>query len=112
MENKKAQAVYLDAIETWGEQPQLQLAIEECAELIKAIVKWQRAALVAQTTINSLDVPDALLDEMVDVEVMLEQLKLIVHAHNTDALDRFDARKQFKIDRLQQRILDWKKTHS
>ena len=55
------------AIGKWGVGAQLDQAIEEAAELIQAINKFKRY--------NS---PWPLIEEMVDVEIMIGQLKAIV----------------------------------
>ena len=55
------------AIEKWGVETQLDQAVEEAAELIQAINKFKRY--------NS---PWPLIEEMVDVEIMIGQLKAIV----------------------------------
>ena len=57
------------AIYKWGISSQLDMAVEECAELIKAIQKYRR---------NSEYQP--IVEESVDVELMLEQLKIIFPA--------------------------------
>jgi len=54
------------AIETWGKEAQQLMAIEECSELIKALCKIPRGGLTV-----------AVIDEIADVQIMLNQLKLI-----------------------------------
>jgi len=54
------------AIHKWGRESQLDMVVEECAELIKAIQKYRR---------NNETNP--IVEESVDVELMLEQLKII-----------------------------------
>ena len=55
------------AVAKWGVESQLDQAVEEAAELIQAINKFKRY--------NS---PWPLMEEMVDVEIMVGQLKAIV----------------------------------
>ena len=55
------------AITKWGVEAQLNQAVEEAAELIQAVNKFKRY--------NS---PWPLIEEMVDVEIMIGQLKAIV----------------------------------
>ena len=55
------------AIAKWGVEAQLDQAVEEAAELIQAVNKFKRY--------NS---PWPLIEEMVDVEIMIGQLKAIV----------------------------------
>jgi len=57
------------AFAKWGAESQRRMAIEECSELIKALCKYERDP----GTRTALDV----VEEMVDVELMLGQLKLM-----------------------------------
>ena len=74
------------ALETWGQQSQLDMVIEECAELIDAIQKWRRHR------IESIKV----LEETVDVELCLNQLKMML-----DAPILFENIKKEKLERLE-----------
>lgn len=60
--------VYVEAIQKWGAESQLRQTIEECAELIVALSKALRGK-EGHTT--------AIIEEMADVEIMLNQLNLI-----------------------------------
>ena len=65
------------ALNAFGHDPQMRLAIEHMAELIAGICLVQRSEHHA---------PDELAEDIADVEIMLEQLRLIVHRHTgTDA---------------------------
>lgn len=55
------------AIETYGAEAQLNVAIEELSELIKEICKHKRGA----------DNKKAIIEEMADCYIMLEQMKII-----------------------------------
>lgn len=57
------------AIEKWGVQSQIFMAIEEMAELTKALSKWYRRP----TKENSSQV----MEEIADVQIMLKQMLLI-----------------------------------
>lgn len=61
------QKIYQAAIDKWGERSQFGMLIEECAELISAINRWQRG--------NTDPVP--VMEEIADVDIMLEQMKII-----------------------------------
>lgn len=62
------------AIETYGVQAQCDVAIEEMAELTKAIVKIRRVADDYEKTQAALD---NLLEEIADVDIMVEQMKIM-----------------------------------
>lgn len=82
--------LYARAIATWGERAQTDIAVEELAEAIVAIQHWRRkrcnATFVAQ--------------EIADVLIVAEQMRLIVGA------DAVDAAKVEKLARLQRRLDD------
>lgn len=64
------------AIKVYGPEAQAIIAIEECSELIKALTKWlrykdNRSAFFVK------DLEAAILEEMADVSIMLNQLALI-----------------------------------
>lgn len=65
-------AIYERAIKTWGVQTQLDMVIEEMAELTKAIIKYRRDKG------PMLD----LLREGVDVQIMISQLETLFPAGN------------------------------
>lgn len=69
----------------FGHSMQHDVAIEEMAELTKEIIKWKRYK-------NN---GDAVAEEIADVEIMLEQLK-IMH-NNTTQVEEW---KRIKLDRL------------
>lgn len=77
------------AIKTYGEQAQERQAIEECSELIEAICHKHRGR------------PHNIPEEIADVEIMLEQLKII---NNCD--DEVKKIRKFKIERLYQNVFD------
>jgi NTP pyrophosphatase (non-canonical NTP hydrolase) len=77
------------AIRTYGEKEQECQAIEECAELIQAINHKHRGR------------PSNIPEEIADVEIMLEQLKII-----NDCANEVESIKKAKIERLYQRVFD------
>lgn len=77
------------AIRTYGEKAQEGVAIEECAELIQAISHKHRGR------------EHNIAEEIADVEIMLEQLKII-----NDCANEVETIKKSKIERLYQRVFD------
>lgn len=59
----------LKAVETYGYRAQQAMAIEEMSELTKAICKFWRH--------KNKETYDDVLEEMADVEIMLDQLKMM-----------------------------------
>ena len=80
--------LYEAAITHWGHEMQLDMAIEEMAELTKAICKVKRG--------KNIDTLEAVTEEIADVEIMIEQLKVIFACH-----ERAADWKAAKLDRLQ-----------
>lgn len=96
----KKEQLYKQALDEWGYAPQVRMAIEECAELIKALAKIQRNT-------NYLTIDDVL-EEMADVEIMLEQLKIIFDYEVSGLLSisKFQRIKENKLKRLEKLIDD------
>lgn len=82
--------LYRAAIEAWGEDAQLDVAIEELSELIKEICKQKRG----------IGVFEHLVEEVADVEIMLEQIKLIFHIAEEDVAWW----KSYKLSRLAENL--------
>ena len=80
-------------VETYGSDNQEDMAIEECSELIKAILKFRRS------NAKNSDLRDAVIDEIADVQIMLTQLGIIFNC-----VEEVNERIDFKIDRQMGRI--------
>ncbi len=76
------------AVETFGPQSQINMAIEECAELINALCKLRRER------VGTIDV----VTEIADVQIMCEQLAYMFGEQTV-----VDERKR-KIERLKKRL--------
>lgn len=61
----KDKELFSRCLERWKFEPQLDMVVEECAELIKAINKWRRGKLTGVEVIR----------EMVDVQLMIDQMR-------------------------------------
>ena len=83
---------FLFIINSYGIHSQQDIAIEELSELQKAILKHRRY--------RCKETEQAIIDEIADVEIMLEQLK-IIYSCSREVEDRID----YKIDRQIKRIL-------
>lgn len=80
-------------VETYGSDKQEDMAIEECSELIKAILKFRRS------NAKDSDLRDAVIDEIADVQIMLTQLGIIFNC-----VEEVNERIDFKIDHQMGRI--------
>lgn len=81
--------LYQQAIDKYGGDNQLNVAIEELSELIKEICKFKRG----------FDNGEHLAEEVADVEIMCEQLRFIF---DLDA--KVDYFKNLKLKRLEERL--------
>lgn len=83
------------ALQTWGEQAQMMMVVEEMSELMKEILK----------NINrKKDNIAEIIEETADVEIMLAQLK-----ENYQIAEKVEAYKADKIKMIEQRLNDWDK---
>ena len=78
------------AVKHYGMQSQIDVAIEEMAELTKALLKTRR---VGGGSVSSVA------EEIADVQIMLEQLKIIFDCDNEVSVYRVK-----KLSRLKERI--------
>lgn len=82
--------LYKAAIDLWGRELQLDMLQEECAELIAVINRWRRKRAKGSD----------LLDEIADVEIMIEQARVMFGDSSIN-----DAKRE-KLRRLEQRVLE------
>ena len=83
------QEILQSAIDTYGPEHQVDMAIEEMAELIKALLKMRRPDKASWADV---------LEEIADVQIMLDQLRLIYgQTHNAEIA---------KLMRLRERVRD------
>lgn len=80
------------AIETYGKDMQLTVAVEELSELTKEICKNKRGA----------DNIDNIIEEMADCYIMLAQLAIIFNIERSE----LDARMNRKLNRLKKRLAE------
>ncbi len=80
------------AIETYGKDMQLTVAVEELSELIKEICKNKRGSNNRKNII----------EEMADCYIMLMQLEIIFGVTNDEICDVTDA----KLERLEKRLAE------
>lgn len=81
--------IFETAIKVYGVFPQENMAIEECAELIQAINKKHRG--------RQHNLPE----EIADVEIMLEQLKIA-----NDCYEEVESIRKEKVERLYTNIFE------
>ena len=85
------------AVRAYGNDSQIDMAIEEMSKLINALLKYRRA--VNSTETYDAAIADNIAEEMADVKIMLDQLCIIFN--NSEKVDKYWFS---KIDRLRKRI--------
>lgn len=90
--------VLCDAIDTYGREAQTDVCIEECSELIKALLKYRRLPLEERLTGKGIKALENIQEEIADVQIMLWQIDLMYGCGCVE--DQIEK----KIDRLRERI--------
>lgn len=88
--------VFGKAVEAWGAEMQVDLAIEEMAELTKALIKFRRAD--PDDHMGSREAFLDVLEEIGDVEIMMGQLRVIYK--DTYLIHNFKRRKIRKLRKM------------
>lgn len=73
-------SIFQRAIDAWGQHFQIEMMVEECAELIVALKHAQRNERIDKAEENE----NAIITEIADVQIMLEQMKLIFGKNKCD----------------------------
>ena len=90
--------VLCDAIVTYGREAQTDMCIEECSELIKALLKYRRFPPEEWLSKKRLNTLKSIQEEIADVQIMIWQMDLMYgYGFTGDQIDK-------KIDRLRERI--------
>lgn len=87
------QEILQEAINRYGVDAQSDMMIEECSELIQALLKLRRNYVSSDFKYQA-----NVMEEMADVEIMLDQMKLIFNPKAVLQL------RQQKINRLKERL--------
>jgi len=86
--------LYQTAFEKWGKQLQMIVAMEELAELTRAISKWLRGR----------EDMDNLAEEVADVRIMLEQIIFLAEKENEEFGKEVDYYYRKKLNRLKNKL--------
>lgn len=88
MEKKDRIELYKKAINTWGEEAQVNMLYEECGELITAIAQFRRGRAMQKDVMT----------ELADVSIMVEQIATLLN------FEDYEAEKNKKLKRLEKRL--------
>lgn len=93
-----------DAVTVFGAGLQMDVAIEEMAELIKALCKYKRLRVVSA---DAAEVIAAIREEMADVGIMLNQLELIFGEPVEEEIAKLERlEKRVEAERARRRATD------
>ena len=81
--------LYSEALSKWGIDAQKNMLVEECSELIKAVMKLRRKRN-GESLIE-------FLEELIDVEIMINQMKIF---YDKDLLQTIKTQKLEKLQKL------------
>ena len=95
MIEEQKKKILQQAIDTYGADAQILMAIEEMSELMKALCKYKRA----KGPEDVFSVFDNITEEIADVKIMLEQLEIMFGCHG--AVKKWET---MKINRLESRL--------
>lgn len=93
MTTEERRALLDHAITTYGAPAQMDMAVEEMAELTKAICKVKRVSCAAEAKAAL----ENAVEEMADVQIMLDQLRIIFGRSTTEA-------EEYKLEHLKKRL--------
>jgi len=93
MKNKE---IFQKALDRWGDVAQIDMAIEECSELIFSIQKLKRN--YSNNKDKNKQLIENVCDEIADVEIMMKELELIFDK------EYIKERKKYKMNRLEKRL--------
>ena len=93
MTTEERRALLDRAITAYGAPAQMDMAVEEMAELTKAICKVKRVSCAAEAKA----VLENVVEEMADVQIMLDQLRIIFGRSTAEA-------EECKLERLKKRL--------
>ncbi len=96
--NKSDRAVLKAAIDKYGQHNQLAQTQEECAELIQAISKLNRAGSSDHPGRTAKAAMNNLMEEAADVQIMLDQIRIMFPSK------RYEEIRAQKIARLEERF--------
>lgn len=95
------EVIFRKAIRKYGKEAQIEMMIEECAEVIQAIQKRKRLMESGETEDyhnKLMAVNDHLFEELADLSIMLDQMFLIFPP------SKIEKWREYKIARLQTRL--------
>ena len=93
MTTEERRALLDRAITTYGAPAQMDMAVEEMAELTKALCKVKRVSCAAEAKAAR----ENAVEEMADVQIMLDQLRIIFGRSTVEA-------EEYKLERLKKRL--------
>ena len=93
MTTEERRALLDRAITAYGAPAQMAMAVEEMAELTKALCKVKRVSCAAEAKAAL----ENAVEEMADVQIMLDQLRIIFH-RSTEEVE------EAKLERLKNRL--------
>jgi hypothetical protein len=112
VEELKRKELYEDAINTYGEEAQIDVMNEEMSELMKALLKLRRFEAnplgQAQDSEEHESLEEDVISEIVDVQLMLNQMKFIFCSGFSNG-NKYNTEYNRKVERLRKRLVEFKR---
>lgn len=99
--------IMLEAIDEYGPEAQVDMMLEEMSELAKALLKHRRLPILEEKHIEEYEEAELnILEEIADVQIMLDQMKLIWDRYGEEPFSRIEEYRARKLGRLRERVED------
>ena len=102
LNKKEVNDLYDEAVRLWGEKTQIDMMVEECSELIKALCKFNRNKSTYPRDV--FQVLENVREEIVDVDIVLGQMKRIFDLEETC----INEIREKKLTRLKNKVENYK----
>ena len=107
MNETERNLIYQKALDKWGTGAQVGMAIEECAELIQAINKYERAMHDKLNRDAVVEARHNVISEIADVLIMIEQVSILLTDDDKIFIEKMIT---YKLNRQLNRIKEENKT--
>lgn len=102
MNSEEREALYRNALDTFGDRPQFNMVIEEAGEVIQAFAKNLNRREGGEI--------EHLIEEMIQLQIVLEQMEVLFN-ETEGWLNYWADNKERELERLKHKVEDYRETH-
>lgn len=103
MEQEKKEKLFLKLFDTWGEDAQIRMCIEEMSELTKELCKYLRYKNFDTEKVEN--VKENIIEEIADVLLCSQQMQLLF------GKNKVEQELDYKINRVEKRVNEYIEKH-